>query len=411
MPPLPNRLFKRWSELREEFAARGNFLLGIREGEEWYAFVGEEDTRQLNKKLLRLLEAGTSGAGRKVKPTMPADWRGFMLPEKEVDRLGSVALRGAVAMLTALKNDFQWYNYIVGLKEASSRKASVSLVEAGLWLFVLHYADMLNVAHREGRDITPLMRRLPGGLGFNGLLPSEQCLELLLLLCRRAYASHWNGNEFERLLSAAHGEVRSFIGPNRMMLERALANGRSSGAVALAEGFYACCRADLQYVVIQELLDDSHGEQLHLSLPLSLRERFGPSHKDSLAGRFKSLTGNLGLRGVLRRSTPTAPAAAPRYTTPFTPMVNEKSEKWSSLTEDDRTLLVCRSGNGGTGSCAAAHRQNKNPGCSYPFRGKHALPALARSRRPQAENAAQTPQRPAKPGRLPPPANAGIRNR
>jgi len=316
MSPLPTRLLQQWSELREVHASRGSFMLSIQEGEEWYAFVGEEDAKQLNKNLYQRLA------------------RGFMLPKKEIDRLGITQLRGAFAMLTALKNDFKWGEYLSALVKAAEQKKTAPLVEAGLWHFVLHYADMLNVAHREGRDITPLLRKLPGEVSFEELLPSEQCLELLFLLSRKAYANHWQGDVFERLLGGAHEEVRAFIGPNRMLLERALANSRSAGAVPLSKGFYNCCTADLRFVVIQELLDDDGGMQFHLSLPLELRERFGPSHKDSLAGRVKVFASKF------RRSTSFAPAAAPNYTTAFKPLVKEGANKWNSLTTEEEEKLL-----------------------------------------------------------------------
>ncbi len=334
MSPLPTRLLQQWSELREVHASRGSFMLSIQEGEEWYAFVGEEDAKQLNKNLYQRLAQGSFGGTQKVKDILPTDWRGFMLPKKEIDRLGITQLRGAFAMLTALKNDFKWGEYLSALVKAAEQKKTPPLVEAGLWHFVLHYADMLNVAHREGRDITPLLRKLPGEVSFEELLPSEQCLELLFLLSRKAYANHWQGDVFERLLGGAHEEVRAFIGPNRMLLERALANSRSAGAVPLSKGFYNCCTADLRFVVIQELLDDDGGMQFHLSLPLELRERFGPSHKDSLAGRVKVFASKF------RRSTSFAPAAAPNYTTAFKPLVKEGANKWNSLTTEEEEKLL-----------------------------------------------------------------------
>jgi hypothetical protein len=340
MAQLPTRILRKWSELREVFASRGNLLLGIREGEEWYTFVGEEEAQTLNANLHRYLAKGDPGWAPKGKEHLPGDWRGFMLPVGEIDRLGIASLRNELALLTALKNDFNWKKYFADLAKVAGREPRLPLVAPGLWNFVLQYADMLNVAHREGRGIGPLLRTLPAVITFKELLPSEQGLELLLLLCRRAYANHWRGDAFERLLGMAHAEVRAFIGPNRMLLERALANGRSSGAGPLAEGFYACCAADAELVALQELLDDAGGMQFHLSLPLRLRERFAPSHQDSLAGRVKSFTGKFDLVGALRRSTSSAPAAAPDYTAPFEPLVGKGQKRWSSLTEDDKKLLL-----------------------------------------------------------------------
>jgi hypothetical protein len=340
MPALPTKLLHKWSELREEYATRGNFLLGLKEGEQWYAFVGEKGTETLNTDLHCRFAKNASDSERKGMGPLPAEWRGFMLPEEEVDRLGINVLRGELAWLSALKNNFNWRTYLSSLSEAIVQEETLPLVEAGLWHFVLHYADVLNVAHREGRDLSPLLRSLPGEVAFDGLLPSEQCLELLFLLCRKAYANHWNGDVFERLLGLAHKEASTFIGPNRMMLERALANGRSTAARVMSEGFYACCDADLRFVAVQELLDDAQGKQLHLSLPLELRERYGPSHKNSLAGRMKSFTDKLSLRDALRWPTSSAPAAAPDYTTPYSPLVKEKSRNWNSLTKEEVTHIL-----------------------------------------------------------------------
>ncbi len=340
MAQLAIKLLRKWTELREIYAARGNFLLGIREGAEWYLFVEEKEAALLNKQLHRRLQLNGTATRKNGFGSTPTEWRGFLLPEKEVDRLGINVLRGELAYLTALKNDFNWGVYLSALTDAVPRTKKIPLVVEGLWQFVLGYADLLNVAHREGRDIGPLLRSLPGEVPFEDRLPSEQCLELLLLLARRAYANHWEGAAFERLFGAAHAEVRAFVGPNRRMLERALANGRSAGARALAEGFYVCCAADQELVVVQELLDDAGGRQLHLSLPLEMRERFGPSNASSLAGRMKSLRSRLSLKDILGRSTSPAPAAAPNYTTPFVPLPRDGAKEWGDLTTEDRQDLL-----------------------------------------------------------------------
>ena len=337
MNQLSTRLIQQWAELREAHAARSNYLLGLREGEEWYVFAEEDEAERMNERLHRRLRPGAPAAQRREAETALTGWLGFMLPEKEVDRLGISALRGVLAQLTALKNDFNWSSYHDRLADAAAEnRADVPLVETGLWQFVLHYADMLNVAQREGRELRPLLRQMPR-TAFGEMLPSEQCLELLLLLCRRAYPNHWREDDFERLLNGSHAAVRAFIGPNRRILERVLADGRSAGAASLTAGFHACCAADLEAVMLQELLDDAGGQEFYDHLPPDLREKYAPAK----AGKLRqTLSKTFSLGGALGRLTNSAPAAAPRYTTEYTPLSAGGATKWSALPPEDAEELL-----------------------------------------------------------------------
>lgn len=332
MPALPTLQLQKWSDLQDEHLVRGNTLLELPDIDQWYVFMDKDQLEQISRDHRSGFHRETTGYRLKVR----ADngWYGFLMPIDELDRIGVNAIRREAEVLTRYRENFKWGDYLQRVAE-SGRGTEVPVVLAGMWHYVWSYTGMLAAARRDHAEMRSLFRQLPGALPFSHRLPSEQCLELLLLLCRRPYGEHWDESAFDRLLAQAHPEVRTYLHRYRIVLETGLANNMPERSVEAEAAFYGFCRADIQFVGVQEMLDDAAGSGLQHRLPASLREACRPDDGRSVADRLRSLAGGLSfIRGLLPSTSP-APAAAPLYAASWKPLAAAEVTGWYELAPED----------------------------------------------------------------------------
>lgn len=337
MPALPALQLQKWSDLQEEHLTRGNTLLEVPDLDGWYVFMAADQYEQIERDHKGGFLRGDTDYQLKTKAK--EGWYGFLMPIDEIDRVGVHALGQEVEVLTRYREDFKWGEYLQRIADGS-RKTDSPVVVIGLWEYIWSYARLLAVARREHAEIRPLLRQLPGARTFTQRLPSEQCFELLLLLCRRPYGEHWDESTFDRLLAQAHPEVRTFMHQHRMVLETGLANNMPERSMKAKVGFIKCCEADLPRVGVQEMLDNVAGSELYLQLPGRLREAYGFDKGKTVADRVRSLTSGLSFVRRLLPSISTAPAAAPDYAPAWQPLMEEEATGWYELTAAEYALAI-----------------------------------------------------------------------
>lgn len=332
MPALPTLQLQKWSDLQEEHLSRGNTLLEMPDLDRWYVLMAIDQKEQIERDHKGGFQRAETNC--QLKTTATKGWRGFLMPIDEIDRIGVDALRREAEVLTRYREDFKWGDYLQRVADGS-RGTNTPTVLVGLWQYIWSYTALLAAARRDHAEMRPLFRQLPGALAFTQRLPSEQCLELLLLLCCRPYGGHWDESAFDRLLAQAHPEVRAFMHQHRMVLEAGLANNMPEKSAAAAVGFYECCRADIPRVGVQEMLDDAADSGLYRQLSGSLREAYGSGKGKTVADRVRSLASSLSFVRRLLPTTSSAPAAAPDYAPEWHPLMAEKATAWYELTESE----------------------------------------------------------------------------
>ncbi|MFK8163741.1 MAG: vWA domain-containing protein [Lewinella sp.] len=336
MSDLITQELRKWADLQEEHLVRGNSILEMPDIEQWYVFMSADQIKKIDREHHATFVRKNSGYQLKNKEDK--GWYGFLMPIDEIDTVGIDGLRRAAELLTRYREDFNWTHYLQQVADGSGQATPVVLV--GLWQYIWSYTGLLAAARRDHAEMRPLFRQLPGVLAFPQRLPSEQCVELLFLLCRRPYGEHWDESAFDRLLAQAHPEVRAFMHQHRMVLEAGLANNMPERSAVAEVDFYKCCRADLPLVGVQEMLDDATASGLYRQLPLSIREAYGIGTDKTIADRVKAITGNLSFLRRMLPSTSTAPAAAPNYAANWQPLISKTAPAWYELTEPERVAAI-----------------------------------------------------------------------
>ncbi|WP_020568112.1 vWA domain-containing protein [Neolewinella persica] len=328
MHNLTTLQLQKWADLQEQHLVRGNSILEMPDIDQWFVLMAYDLKEQIAREHKAAFKRGETGY--KLKTKAGKGWYGFIMPIDEIDRIGIDVLRREIEVLTRYRENFKWGNYLQRVADGAKGE-DLPAVLVGLWQYIWSYTALLAAARRDHAEMRPLFRQLPGTLTFSHRLPSEQCLELLLLLCRRPYGEHWDESVFDRLLAQAHPEVRTFMHQHRMVLEAGLANNMSERSAAAETDFYECCRADISRVGVQEMLDDAAGSGLHQRLPSYLREIYYPGTGKSVADRVRSLAGSLSFMRRLLPSSSTAPAAAPDYALTWHPLAAEDRTNWYEL--------------------------------------------------------------------------------
>jgi hypothetical protein len=328
MPNLTTLQFQKWADLQEEHLSRGNSILEMPDLDQWYVFMAIDQKEQIAEE--HKAAFGREKTGCQLKTKANKGWHGFLMPVDEIDRIGIDALRREMEVLTRYREDFKWGDYLQRVADGG-RGTDVPTVLVGLWQYIWSYTGLLAAARRDHAEMRSLFRQLPGPLTFPQRLPSEQCLELLLLLCRRPYGEHWDESAFDRLLAQAHPEVRTYMHQHRMVLEAGLANNMPERSAAAEADFYKCCRADLPLVGVQEMLDDAAESGFYRHLPLSIREAYGIGMDRTLIDRVKAMTSSLSFLRRMLPSTSTAPAAAPSYAADWQPLMAKNETAWHEL--------------------------------------------------------------------------------
>jgi len=368
LPPLTRltTVQRQWADLREAAASRSNLLLPLPDLDYWYVFFDAQRPERANESLANIYGDDTTALlnpDQFWKRTDPGkDWLGFLMPNDELDRIGISDLERALTALTLSKDRFGWPAYLRELYEAARARPDVPPVVAGLWHYVPRYADLLNVAHREGVGLSGLLQPLADGETVRTRLPSEQCFHLLLQLCRKPYATYWNRERFRRDLGGAHPAVRTFFTVHQHTLERAFVHGRGKLARPVADAFYELCALDIPRVRVQELLDDDSGTLMAERLPPDLRRRYAPASEATagLGKRLKTLVSKVGKGANNLFVISAAPASAPAYAAPALPFIAEGKPAFYELPEVEFDALVTAAPAGSPDERVIANRYERH---------------------------------------------------
>jgi len=253
-----------------------------------------------------------------------SNWHGILVPGSALDSLGIHRLRDAAETLEFRRNHFGFYDYLRQTLASAVAHPGQPRALAGLWNYVLSYGKLLNRARSQGAEIEALKQGLGDAVRFDQMLPSEQCVTLLMRAALRHFPRHWDETEHRRLVAAAHPAVRTFFGAVSDLDD--LFSGRAVTDEEAA--FHTCCAADLPFVVAQDMLDDATGANLIKRLSGGLAERLRAGADLGLKERFQRFAGRLGFLDRALASPDPASTAAPNYGIARKGLAEPGARKW-----------------------------------------------------------------------------------
>jgi len=333
---LPTATRHHWSQTKQDQADKEILVQEVPNLRYWHPLFEGADDR--NRKMWKWLRQRVPASGATARDWHElrelGNWLGYLVPMFELDRLGPHVVRDVVEGLAHQQRYFAWNEYLEAVANEADRMSDHPIVLAGLWNYVLFYNAFLHTSRGHGVRLELVLQRMPDGDTFSNRLPSEQCLELLLQLCREPFAKYFNATEFEQLRAAAHPPVKTFFNENIRSLRRMLAGGTkmSTANTQVAGAFYDCCKEDLPFVEVQDSLDGWGAWDKNTKVRKA--PAFTPTNVSfPLLDRLRNVVSRVGLLERIASVRPPAPAAAPRFGDPYEPLAPAKAQKWYGLPE------------------------------------------------------------------------------
>ncbi|MEM6769378.1 MAG: vWA domain-containing protein [Bacteroidota bacterium] len=330
---------EQWSVYREDAGERGEVILPLDRLERWHPYFGPDGGPRINQ-LLREVWSDTSAVAAKFNAWRHLEdgpqWQGMILPLNERNRLGYHRIRAVSRSLEFWRTKVDWYNYLQRVLQESSTTDLGEVSQKAIWEFLPLYAKAIRLGQQQGLDIVALRRDLPDTSDFGKTVPSQQLVSLLLAYACRTFPTVWNEPAFNAKLERAHPNVQSFFA-NRVAVGDYL---EDASVTDLFPAFVDCFRADLPYVVLQDVVDNHSGLNLRGRLPTEYRELVADIAQDRLGDRLKRFVGRLSILERARLDTSTAPAAAPRFLTDYAPLVTQGDTAWHTFHPEEQTVLL-----------------------------------------------------------------------
>lgn len=313
-----------WARIKQDLADKDVVLQELPELPQWYPLF--KDGEDLNRRLHRLLGERASAMGERLldwqELKTTGTWLGFAVPLADVERFSSERLQLTVDKITHQRNHFRWREYLEAIGNEAWRVKEVSVVLIGLWAYLAEYNYFLRQSRGKGLPLEQVLQSMPEEGPFSNRLPSAQCIQLLFLRCRQPFAQYYDGREFDRLRAAAHPGVKDFFTKQLPVIDRFFRGSTNSGEdKKLAEAFYACCRTDLPFVVLQK---EAIGKG----------RASGAGPRPRLRERLRNLATRLGLLERIRSVGSSAPAAAPKMAPAYSPLIGGKEANWTKFSTE-----------------------------------------------------------------------------
>lgn len=334
-----NATREQWATYREDALVRGETILMVPKIDRWYPFMGAQGATNENKGIKDIWEGqlrrdSPFAAWEKLEGN--SSFQGIIVPMEALDGMDIHVLRQAAGALEFRRKNLGYYDFLRSVSDKCTQAPELPAALVGLWHYVLAYARLLRRARTQGAEVGTLVQSLVAQDSFGSFLPSGQCISLLLQYAHRDFARLWDGAEYRRLLARSHPSVRSFFEGIPDLGE--VLSGRNTTAAEAA--FYDCCRADIPYITVQEVLDDASGKRLLQKLPRTFRERFENLAGLGLKDRFQRFVGQFSILDRVRTGTSIAPATAQNYGVPFPSLASDGASKWHDIHSEDLTALL-----------------------------------------------------------------------
>lgn len=328
---------EQWATYREDALGRGETILDLPQVSRWYPYFEGGGPEKENKTLRKIWLEDRWGASSNFNDWSDLEhktgWRGMLVPSSAPDEVGLHRLKELAERTEFYRNYFGFYPFLRATEQSVTTHAGVPVALSAAWNYVLNYARLLQRARTQGAEVGLLLRSFAAEDRFRDLLPSGQCLRLLLQYAHRNFTRLWDGPEHHRLRAAAHPSVRAFFDTAGDIGE-ALA-GRN---VAAETAFYACCRADIPFVAVQDILDDASGRNLLGKLPRTLRDRFERPASSGIKDRLQRFVGRLSILDRVR--DPGSQPTGDDYGVPRTGLAAEDAPTYTELHPEEMTTLL-----------------------------------------------------------------------
>ncbi len=371
---IPFNLIRFWNTLQRNYSAEGltviEFTPTVEEGIHWRIYLGQEDKKrgflpwnrkdveveskinQQIKTCFRDPDFKTSKAFWK-QFEQDLNWRGCFMPVNEILNLGKSQLAFNLTVLKLKQKYFPFTSFLSAIKEASQRpdEFKVPLPILSIWHYFRHYVDFLKdlstFEKDDFNDFKELFKEHFIIAGFDEELPSQQLVDILFMSLEQYHLDEGKSNEanFNKLLEKALPPVRTFFEKYKSALDELIERGcgasdnrtPSDSELEMRNAFYEICTGEVSMFEIQEILEDRFGHDLVASFSTELQNKYGKNRKQSLGDRLKSVIGDASIMERIQAvtdkiQTKKQPAFAPL----FIPFVNEKSQQWHELDNDEQ---------------------------------------------------------------------------